>query len=155
MAVRQAPVKPHRGGSDGLGHRPEHRFGFGVGQDEVGGLGDFSVGVGDHDPGLLLDGGAPLGVVSGDGGAGAEQPEQRVGEGRLAGPVAADQPRTSPRGSRRTAGRRPDDNALAVAGDMGAQRPPGESAEDHQQVGMPRRADRTDGGRDEASTLGR
>ena len=47
------------------GHRLEHRLGFGVGEDEVGGLGDFSFGVGDDDPGLLFNGRAPLGIVSG------------------------------------------------------------------------------------------
>ena len=47
-----------------------------MGEDEVGGLGDFPFGVGDDEPGLLFDGRAPLGVVPGDGGAVAEQSEQ-------------------------------------------------------------------------------
>ena len=44
--------------SSGLaaGHRLEHRLGFGVDEDEVGGLGDCSFGVRDDDPGLFVDG---------------------------------------------------------------------------------------------------
>jgi hypothetical protein len=57
------------------GQRLEQRLGFGLGQAEVGRLGDFSFGVGDDDPGLLLDGRASLGVVPGNGGAVAEQTE--------------------------------------------------------------------------------
>jgi len=36
-------------------HRPEHRLGLGVGEVEIRELGDFPVGVGDDDPGLLGD----------------------------------------------------------------------------------------------------
>jgi len=69
----------------GLGHRLEHRLGLGVREVEVRGLGNFPFGVGDDDPGLLADGRAMLGVVCGDGGAVAEQAQQRVRDGWLAG----------------------------------------------------------------------
>jgi hypothetical protein len=62
-----------------------------VGEGEIRGLGDFPVGVGDDDPNLLSDGRAVPWVVSGYGGAVAEQPQQGVGDGRLAGSVAADE----------------------------------------------------------------
>ena len=96
----------------------EHGLRFGVREVEVGGLGDFSFGVGDDDPGLLFDGRVPLGVVSGHGGAVAEQPEQRVGDGRLAGAVAADEPAHHRQVVAEPPGR-DDDHVLAVAGDMG------------------------------------
>jgi hypothetical protein len=74
-----------------LSHRSEHRLGLGVRHVEVCGLGDFPFGVGDDEPNLLSDGRAVPEVVSDHGGAVAEQPQQRVGDGRLAGSVAADE----------------------------------------------------------------
>jgi len=62
-----------------------YRLGLGVGEGEVDRLGDLSLGVGDDDAGLFLDRRAPLGVVTGHGGAVAQQPEQRMADGRLAG----------------------------------------------------------------------
>ena len=92
----------------------EHGFRFGVREAEVGGLGDFSLGVGHDDLRLLFDGGVPVGVVSGHGGAVAEQAEQRVGDRRLAGAVAADEPAHHREVVAEPPGR-DDDHALAVA----------------------------------------
>ena len=73
----------------GQGPVPSDRFayclGLGVGEGEVGRLGDLSLGVGDDDVGLFFDRRAALGVITGHGGAVAQQPEQRMGNGGLAG----------------------------------------------------------------------
>ena len=75
-----------------LGRRLAHGFRFGARESQVGGLGDFSFGVGDDEVCLFVDRRVPLGIVTGHGGAAAQQPEQRLGDGGLASAVAADQP---------------------------------------------------------------
>ncbi|HEX5304200.1 MAG TPA: hypothetical protein VFW50_45125 [Streptosporangiaceae bacterium] len=66
-------------------------------------------------------------------GAVPEQPQQRMRDGRLTGPVAADEAAHHRQVVAEPPGR-DDHHAIAVADDMGAQRPPGERAEDHRQV---------------------
>ena len=74
------------------GHYFEQGPGLGVREGKAGGLGDFSSGVRYDDPCLLFDRRTPPGIGCGHGGAAAEQPEQRVGDGSPAGSVAADEP---------------------------------------------------------------
>ncbi len=52
----------------------------------------LGLGVGNDDAGLFFDRRAPFGVITGDGGAVAQQPEQRIGNGWLTGAVTADEP---------------------------------------------------------------
>jgi hypothetical protein len=68
------------------------RFGFGVREGQAEGLGDLSFGVGDDDACLFFDRREPFRIVTSSGGAVAQQPEQRIGNGGLAGAVAADEP---------------------------------------------------------------
>ena len=76
---------------------PAQRFRFGVRGDKVGRLRDFPFGVGDDDLCLVLDRRTQLGVIAGHVGARFEQPEQRVGHGRLVGAYRRIRPHIAPR----------------------------------------------------------
>ena len=117
---------------------PEHclaqRFCFGVCGGKVGRLRDFPFCVGDDDVCLVLDRRAEFRVVAGDVGAGAEQPEQRVGHGWLAGAVAADEAAHHREVFGETPSRHDDCRAAGVAGNVVSEGPLGERAKDHRQV---------------------
>ena len=94
-------------------------------------MGDLSSGVHEDDVGLFFDCGAPLTIVADHGGAVVQQPEQRMGEGWLAGAVAADEPTHH----REVFGETPPWNdhggPAVVPGHVVSQRTLSERAEDH------------------------
>src|SRR5215467_4158571 len=111
-----------------------HRFGSGVRVGQVGWLGDLAVGVGDDDACLFFDRRGPLRVATGDGGAVAQQPQQRIGDGGLAGAVAADEPAHHGEVVGEPPARDDHRGPVVAVEDVVSQRAGGERAEDHRQV---------------------
>jgi hypothetical protein len=105
-----------------------------VREGEVGRLGGLPLGVGDDDACLFLDRRGSLAIAAGYGGAAAQQPEQRTGDGWLAGAVAADRPAHHGQVVRESPPRDDHRGAIASPDDVVSQRVLGERANDHRQV---------------------